>query len=204
MMALSRPAITIRRAAVSDAEAIQATFASPKAMAGTLQLPFPSVDKWRKWLVEIPADDFVLVAEIAGEVVGNLGLHPAAKSPRRRHAGGIGMSVRDDWQGRGVGSALLAAALDLADNWLNYTRLELTVYTDNAAAQALYRKYGFDIEGTLRAYAFRNGRFIDAYTMARLSPVARAGADATAKTPRAGSKAAAKDKVAAGRRKRSS
>jgi len=203
-MAPRRPAITIRRAALSDAEAIQATFASPKAMAGTLQVPFPSVEKWRKWLAELPADDFVLVAEIAGEVVGNLGLHPAAKSPRRRHAGGIGMSVRDDWQGRGVGSALLAAALDLADNWLNYTRLELTVYTDNAAAQALYRKFGFDIEGTLRSYAFRNGRFIDAYTMARLSPLARAGADAAARMSHAGSKAAAKGHVAARRRKRSS
>ena len=61
-----------------------------------------------------------------------------------------------------------AAAVDLADNWLNYTRLELTVYTDNAAALALYRKFGFEIEGTLKAYAFRDGRFIDAYTMARL------------------------------------
>ena len=48
MMAPRRPAITIRRAAVSDAEAIQATFASPKAIAGTLQLPFPSLERWRK------------------------------------------------------------------------------------------------------------------------------------------------------------
>ncbi len=61
----------------------------------------------------------------------------------------------------------------MADNWLNYTRLELTVYTDNAAALALYRKFGFEIEGTLKAYAFRDGRYIDAYTMARLCTVAR-------------------------------
>jgi putative acetyltransferase len=73
-----------------------------------------------------------------------------------------------------VGTALLEAALDLADNWLNFTRLELTVYTDNAVALALYRKVGFEIEGTLKSYAFRNGRFIDAFTMARLSP-SRAG-----------------------------
>jgi putative acetyltransferase len=174
MMAPRRPVITIRRAEVSDAGAIQATFASPKAMAGTLQVPFPSAEKWRKWLVDAPADDFILVAEVAGEVVGNLGLHVAGKSPRRRHAGLIGMSVRDDWHCRGVGTALLEAALDLADNWLNFTRLELTVYTDNAVALALYRKVGFEIEGTLKSYAFRNGRFIDAFTMARLSP-SRAG-----------------------------
>jgi putative acetyltransferase len=170
MMAPRRPVITIRRAEVSDAGAIQATFASPKAMAGTLQVPYPSAEKWRKWLAEASADDFILVAEVAGEVVGNLGLHLASKSPRRRHAAGIGMSVRDDWHGRGVGTALLAAALDLADNWLNFVRLELTVYTDNAVALALYRKFGFEVEGTLKSYAFRNGRFIDAYTMARISP----------------------------------
>ena len=65
--------------------------------------------------------------------------------------------MRDDWQRRGVGSALLHAAIDLADNWIGYTRLELTVFTDNAAAVALYRKFGFEIEGTLRGYAFRDG-----------------------------------------------
>jgi putative acetyltransferase len=170
-MARRPPAITIRRAVASDAEAIQATFATPKAMAGTLQLPFPTVEMWRKRLADVPADDFLLVAEVAGEVVGNLGLHLASKSPRRRHAGGIGMSVRDDWQGRGVGAALMAAAVDLADNWLNYTRLELTVYTDNASALALYRRFGFSIEGTLKCYAFRGGRFIDAYAMARIAPL---------------------------------
>ncbi len=181
-MAPRRPAITIRRAAVGDAEAIQATFASPKAMAGTLQVPFPSLEKWRKWLADSPADDYVLVAEVAGEVVGNLGLHATSKSPRRRHAAGLGMSVRDDWHGRGVGSALLAAAIDLADNWLNYTRIELTVYTDNDVALALYRKFGFEIEGTLRDYAFRGGRFIDAYTMARIAP-SRSGVAAKDRQP---------------------
>jgi GNAT superfamily N-acetyltransferase len=43
------------------------------------------------------------------------------------------MAVRDDWQGRGVGTESLRAALDLADNGLNLSRVELTVYTDNAA-----------------------------------------------------------------------
>jgi putative acetyltransferase len=167
-MAPRKPAITIRRAEAGDAHAIHATFSTPKAMAGTLQLPFPTVEMWRKRLSDVPADDFILVAEVGGNVVGNLGLHLASKSPRRRHAGAIGMSVRDDWHNRGVGSALLAAAVDLADNWLNYTRLELTVYTDNAAAVALYRKFGFEIEGTLKWYAFRGGRMIDAYTMARV------------------------------------
>jgi len=184
-MAIRRTAITIRRGNVDDAEAIRATFATPRAMAGTLQLPYPTADMWRKRIAENAVDDYLLVAEVAGKVVGNLGLHVASRSPRRRHAASIGMSVHDDWQRRGVGSALMAAAVDIADNWLNYRRVELTVYTDNTAALALYRKFGFEVEGTHRDYAFRDGRYIDAYAMARLRPASvgptRSGKSLTAK-----------------------
>ena len=168
--------IVVRRAEPSDAEAIHATFTGPQAMAGTLQLPYASIEMWRKRLTEFPPEDYLLVATIDGEVVGNLGLQGNSKSPRRRHVGYIGMAVRDDRQRRGVGTALMRAAIELADGWLNYQRLELTVYTDNLAALHLYRKFGFAIEGTHRAYAFRDGRDVAAYAMARLHP--RFGAEA--------------------------
>src|SRR6266571_8546704 len=88
--------IVVRRAEPGDAEAVHETFLGPRAIAGTLQLPYPSVESWRKRLAEVPADQYLLVATIAGEVVGNLSLHAASKSPRRRHVGDIGMAVRDD------------------------------------------------------------------------------------------------------------
>jgi ribosomal protein S18 acetylase RimI-like enzyme len=56
----------------------------------------------------------------------------------------------------------------------------LTVYTDIDVALALYRKFGFEIEGTLRSYAFRGGRYIDAYTMARIAPPRKGVAAKTA------------------------
>jgi putative acetyltransferase len=74
------------------------------------------------------------------------------------------------WQGKGVGSALLGAIVDLADNWLNVFRLELTVYVDNERAIALYRKFGFETEGTHKAYALRAGQYVDALFMARIRP----------------------------------
>ena len=175
------PSITIRRAEPRDAEAMKAIFDAPRSMAGTLQLPYPSVSMWTKRIADFPPDDVMLVAEVGGALVGNLGLHVAAKSPRRRHAGAIGMSVRDDWQNRGVGTALLAAGIDMADNWMGFRRLELTVYTDNAVALALYRKFGFIIEGTARGYALRDGEFVDAFLMARHAPVARASGPRVAK-----------------------
>src|SRR4029453_1923318 len=137
---MKKPAIRIRRVEPRDAEALQAIYSEPLAMSGTLQIPFPSVEMWRKRLAEWSADDYMLVAEAGGELVGNAGLHSMGRSARRRHVGYIGMAVRDDWHGKGVGTALMAAIVDLPDNWLGYRRLELTSYTHNAAASGLYRK----------------------------------------------------------------
>lgn len=161
--------ITIRHAELDDFSACAHIYAQPQAAAGTMQVPLQSVDVWRKRLANLGPQDRMLVAVVDGVVVGNLGLHPVPH-PRRAHVAGIGMAVRDDLQGRGVGTMLLKAAVELADNWLNLLRLELTVYTDNLPAQRLYQGQGFVVEGTHRAYALRNGRYADVHAMARLHP----------------------------------
>jgi len=167
-------AITIRRAVPSDAEALAAVFAGPKALRGTLQLPFPSPEVWRTRIAQESETTLIsLVAcpkgDLAG-VVGVVGLHLHSTQPRRAHAAELGMTVRDDWQGRGVGHALLAAALDMADRWLPLRRVQLTVFVDNAAAIHLYRKHGFETEGTLREFGLRDGQYMDVLLMARLRP----------------------------------
>ena len=96
------------------------------------------------------------------------GLHLHPKSPRRRHVGYVGMAVHDKWHARGIGTALMSAIIELADNWLNLARLELNVWTDNEPALRLYKKFGFEIEGTQRKFAFRDGAYVDAYAMARV------------------------------------
>ena len=160
--------ILIRHAEPGDYEGIRDVMSQPRAMLGTLQLPHPSLEMWRKRLAEQKDADKVLVAVIDGRIVGNLGLHPAAMQLRRRHAYSLGMAVHDDFTRRGVGAALMAAAIELADNWMQIQRLELTVYVDNAPAIALYRKFGFEIEGTHKRFAFRDGAFTDSHTMARI------------------------------------
>ena len=51
---------------------------------------------------------------------------------------------------------------------MNLRRVELTVYADNEAAQQLYRKFGFEVEGRMRDFALRDGVFVDTVSMARL------------------------------------
>lgn len=159
--------VRVRAATIDDLEAIHEITSTPGVIFGTLQLPYQSKELWRERLSQSTPGNVHLAAEVDGRVVGDLGLH-LERSLRRRHVAGLGMSVHPDSQGQGVGSALLAAAVDLADNWLNVHRLELQVYADNAAAIHLYQKFGFAIEGTLRDYAFRQGQYVDAYFMARL------------------------------------
>ena len=117
--------ITVRHAEPSDAEALHRLFGARSVMADTLQLPFPKLGLWRERLQNPPEGLYQLVACVEGEVVGELTLNTTPARPRMGHVGSIGIAVRDDWQGKGVGTELMRAAIDLADNWLNLTRIEL-------------------------------------------------------------------------------
>jgi putative acetyltransferase len=162
-----RPAgLTIRAREPGDWPEVAALMDLPKVRFGTLRLPFASKEQWRKMMEAPPEGMTGIVAVLEGRLVGNAGL--IQLKGRRSHVGDIGISVHDDFCGRGIGSALIAALIDAADNWLNLRRLELTVYVDNEPAIRLYRKFGFEIEGTRRADAFRDGRFVDSFAMARL------------------------------------
>lgn len=164
-----KPAITVRRAEPSDAEAFAYVFTGRKASAFTFQDPYPSVEVWKKRLSEASPNDHILVALMDGKIVGHAGINLIGPG-RRKHAASIGMSVHDDYHGMGVGTALMTALIDLADNWRDIVRLELTVFADNKPAIALYKKFGFEVEGTHRKYAFRDGKYEDALFMARLRP----------------------------------
>jgi putative acetyltransferase len=78
------------------------------------------------------------------------------------------MAVAREWRGRGVGSALLAAAIEWAhDRGLH--KLSLGVFAHNSAAIELYRKFGFVEEGRrIKQYRRANGELWDAIEMGLL------------------------------------
>jgi L-phenylalanine/L-methionine N-acetyltransferase len=159
--------LIVRRCEQEDYEAVHRVYSSPRAMAGTLGVPYSSAQEVREELALERDGNFPLVACVGDEVVGQLTLSVYA-GPRSRHSGHFGIAVRDDWQGKGVGTVLMEACLDLADNWLGLSRLDLRVYVDNAPAIALYKKFGFEMEGTHKRFAYRDGEYVDAHVMARL------------------------------------
>jgi putative acetyltransferase len=116
---MSEANITIRSAEPTDAEAIYEIYSQSRAVWGTLQLPFPVLEQWRGRLNHPPEGTYALVAVAEQTVVGSLGIHTFSSKPRRGHAAMIGMGVHDAWQGKSVGTILMKAAIDLADNGLN-------------------------------------------------------------------------------------
>ncbi|MGL4766820.1 MAG: GNAT family N-acetyltransferase [Formosimonas sp.] len=158
----------IRRAEPEDYAGICAIYAQPAAQHNTMQLPWPSLAQWKERLSAHNANAYVWIAVHDDEIIGHAGLWLATESPRRRHVASLGVTVHDQWQGQGVGTALMNTLLNMADQWLNLHRLELTVYEDNAPAIALYQKLGFVIEGAHRDYAFRAGQFVNACAMGRV------------------------------------
>ncbi len=160
----------IRSIRLQDAEGIAALRRMPGVMENTLGLPSCRVADSRAFIEGLGPNDHNFVAAAEDEtVIGAAGLC-VCSNPRMRHVGSVGIFVHTDWQGRGVGTALMETLLDLADNWLMLLRVELEVYADNERAIALYEKMGFQREGLRRMATVRRGRYIDEYSMARLRP----------------------------------
>jgi len=161
--------ISLEAATQQHAQGLAHLYGDPAVARQVLQLPWSTAEMWSKRLAAGADNErrVALVAVDQGQVVGHCGLWQNERV-RLAHGGSLAIGVAPRWQGKGVGSRLLAAALEVADNWMALRRVELTVYIDNAPALALYRKFGFEVEGELRDYAVRDGRLANVYTMARL------------------------------------
>lgn len=162
--------ITIRDGRPDDLDRLHEILVADSTIAGSMRLPYQAKAQTEKRLEE-REDVIRLVAEVDDEVVGFVELVTYPNAPRHRHVGVVNLiAVREDQQGHGVGRRLMAAVVDLADNWLQIARLELFVWTTNHNAVRLYKSLDFEQEGTLRDYVFFDGGYLDAHLMARFRP----------------------------------
>jgi RimJ/RimL family protein N-acetyltransferase len=105
------------------------------------------------------------VAVDDGNVVGWCDITRDTSRPVFSHIGRLGMGVAAAHRGRGIGRALITAALT-HDREQGLNRVELEVYTSNEPAKALYKSLGFEPEGIKRKHAFFGDRFEDSELMA--------------------------------------
>ena len=106
----------------------------------------------------------VYVAEERGHIVGRLSVardqHPAS-----RHVADLGLMVAAEHRRRGIGTALLEAAVEWARQ-AGVRKLELHVFPWNTGAIALYDRFGFVHEGYRRGHYRRGDEYVDAVLMA--------------------------------------
>lgn len=160
----------IRPIKSSDAHQINDIRRQKGVMPNTLGIPSERYEKSVQFVSTVSEHNHTFVAVSDQDedlVLGIIGIH-VSPSPRLRHSASIGLSVHEDHQGKGIGKALMAAAVDLSDNWLMLKRLELGVLDGNERALNLYKSFGFEVEGVKRAAAVRNGSYADEVIMGRV------------------------------------
>lgn len=165
---------SIRRIRADDAESFRAAVDVVARERRWLYLTeAPPIERMRELVSANIAKGhphFVLVAEdgaAAQSVVGWCTVTPLGRAVQA-HVGGVAMGVLPAWRDKGWGTRLMQAALAAADAF-GFTRVELTVYTHNPRAAALYRKLGFVEEGIKRGSARVDGVYFDEMMMARHS-----------------------------------
>ena len=130
-------------------------------------LEAPPLEDMRKFIREsIAADASHMVAIVDEELVGWCDVLRKPR-PTLRHSGVLGMGVKANYRGHGIGKALMDATLQAAKA-KGFKRVELTVRVDNPRAKRLYESFGFVEEGLCKRYMCLNGEYTDSYLMAVL------------------------------------
>jgi RimJ/RimL family protein N-acetyltransferase len=157
------PAVSVREATLADVDRLLELLVAVAGEGRWIGTEAPvDLERRRQRMVEDieGTHAIILVAEADGELVGELGLRLA-----RYGVADLGMLVAAGWRGRGVGTALLAEAIDRARK-AGAHKIALQVWPHNAAAIALYERFGFEREGHLRRhYRRRSGELWDAIIM---------------------------------------
>ncbi|MEU9475143.1 GNAT family N-acetyltransferase [Streptomyces sp. NPDC048191] len=152
----------IRTAAADDEEGLalldRATWSTLHAVSPPPQGPF--FDERH-----LPED--YLVAEAGGRILGYVRLARPTPLASNTHVLQIqGLAVTEEARGRGVGRALVRAAVEEARG-RGARRLSLRVLGHNAPARALYESEGFVVEGVQPEEFLLDGAYVDDVLMGR-------------------------------------
>jgi RimJ/RimL family protein N-acetyltransferase len=162
---------TIRPAEPADAEALtrlaEAVSSEPEGWLISTNGEWRSVGDERRYLKALrryPHAAVFVAERDDGLLVGRLSVardqHPASS-----HVADLGLMVAHDARGQGIGSELLAAAVEWARG-AGVRKLELHVFPWNEPALRLYEKFGFEREGYRKGHYQRDGADVDAVLMA--------------------------------------
>ena len=110
---------------------------------------------------------FMLAAFLDGELVGNCSVNEISDHLKLRHRASLGISIKKKAWGLGLGTILIAKALEQAKE-NGFTQVELGVFADNDRARHLYQKLGFQEMGCIpNAFYLKDGTYRDEVQMVK-------------------------------------
>jgi ribosomal protein S18 acetylase RimI-like enzyme len=145
---VTRPAVCVREATLEDVDALLELWAELRDIGGRMERLIPGPDEvgMRERLAAVSADPAAraLVAVVDGVVAGMMLLTSAAYAPlfdsRAVHAHYL--HVKDGYRHRGVGKALLGAAVTFADE-VGAEHIMTSVLPQMRETQRFYARLGF-------------------------------------------------------------
>ena len=115
--------------------------------------------------IEESERDFMVSAYIGDELIGDLGVTLIRPHVKYLHRAYLGMSIRLEYAGMGLGSFMMKTALEQAKA-NGFEQVELGVFSDNDRARHMYQKMGFKEYGmNPRAFKLKDGTYRDEIIM---------------------------------------
>ena len=128
-----------------------------------------TIDAEEKWIESHRSNlnKIILIAEVESKIVGILDFSNGNRN-RIAHTGEFGMSVLKEYRNQGIGSLLLKALMEWAKQNSTIEIISLNVHANNERAIGLYKKMGFEIEGTRRRNSkYSENTYVGSVIMAR-------------------------------------
>jgi [ribosomal protein S5]-alanine N-acetyltransferase len=170
--AIRTPRLVLRRFRAGDEEDLVAAADAPRVAANLRDRfpgPYTCADA-HEWIEQAESSDPLtgLAITRADRVIGGVGLIPGEDV--YRHAAEIGYWLGVDHWGQGFATEAVAAFCDHVLATTGFTRLWATVFDGNPASARVLEKCGFVLEGVARRGAYKQGRYLDFQTFARVRP----------------------------------
>jgi RimJ/RimL family protein N-acetyltransferase len=163
--------VKIRRGRVGDIDEV-ARNTQKVADEGTYLFTEKVTEERKKSMRRLVGDRscLAIVAEVGKgkgrRIVGNLTMVRYGDAEKSKHIRVLGMLVVKGYRGKGIGTKLMAYALDWARRQKGVEKVALGVFSNNKRAFALYKKFGFEVEGVRKNHYYIKGKHEDEIDMA--------------------------------------
>ena len=112
--------------------------------------------------------DIMIAAFVGDDLAGDASLNCVNNYIKLRHRAVFGISIKEKYWNKGIGSILIQEAIKMAEV-MGYEQIELGVFDDNIKAKKLYRKFGFHEWGRVKsAFKLKDGTYCDEIVMGKI------------------------------------